>query len=70
MPKKRHMPEQIICKLREVEVRMSQGASAVEAILGIGISEQTYYRWRREFDTRSARAYPLGQRARVHREGD
>jgi len=49
MPQKRHTPEQIIGKLREVEVRMSQGASAAVAIKGIGVTEQTYYRWRKEY---------------------
>lgn len=49
MPSKRHTPEQIIGKLREVEVRMSQGASAAVAIKGIGVTEQTYYRWRKEY---------------------
>ena len=49
MPKKRHSPEEIIGKLREVEIHMSQGASALEAIRGIGVTEQTYYRWRKEY---------------------
>ena len=49
MPAKRHSPEEIIGKLREVEIRMGQGVSTVEAIRGIGVTEQTYYRWRKEY---------------------
>ena len=41
--------EQIISKLREVEVKLSQGIKATEAIRSVGVSEQTYYRWRKEF---------------------
>jgi putative transposase len=42
-------PEQIINKLREAEVLMSQGATVGEASRKIGVTEQTYYRWRREY---------------------
>ncbi len=42
-------PEQIINKLREVEVLISQGATAAEASRKVGVTEQTYYRWRREY---------------------
>jgi putative transposase len=42
-------PEQIINKLREAEVLISQGATIGEASRKIGITEQTYYRWRREY---------------------
>jgi putative transposase len=41
--------EQIINKLREAELLLSQGASVAEASRKIGIAEQTYYRWRREY---------------------
>jgi len=41
--------EQIINKLREVEVLISQGATTGEASRKIGVTEQTYYRWRREY---------------------
>jgi len=41
--------EQIINKLREVEVLVSQGATVGEASRKIGVTEQTYYRWRREY---------------------
>ena len=49
MPRKRHTAEEIIGKLREVEIRVAQGVSADEAIRGIGVTEQTYYRWRKEY---------------------
>ncbi len=42
-------PEQIIAKLREVEVLLSKGVSSAEAVRKIGVSEQTYYRWRKEY---------------------
>ena len=42
-------PEQIINRLREAEVLLSQGASVAEASRKIGVTEQTYYRWRREY---------------------
>jgi transposase-like protein len=46
MPCKRHTPEQIIGKLREAEVLLGQGATIPAAAKQIGITEQTYYRWR------------------------
>ena len=46
---KRHKPEEIIGKLREVEFVLAQGASTAEACRRIGVSEQTYYRWRKEY---------------------
>ena len=49
MAKKYFTSEQIISKLREAEVLISQGKTAGEASRAIGISEQTYYRWRREY---------------------
>jgi transposase-like protein len=49
MRKKRHMPEQIIAKLREAEVALSQGAKVPEGRRKLGVTEQTYYRWRKEF---------------------
>ncbi len=49
MSKKRHTAEQIIGKLREAEVLLSQGQSVLEACKKIEISEQTYYRWRKEY---------------------
>ena len=49
MPSKRYKPEEIVAKLRQVDVLTSQGQSAADAIRSIGVSEVTYYRWRREF---------------------
>ena len=47
MSKKRYSSEQIIQKLREVEIMLSKGATAGEASRQIGVTEQTYYRWRK-----------------------
>ena len=47
MSKKRHTPEQIISRLREAEVLLSQGQSVPAACKRIEVSEQTYYRWRK-----------------------
>ena len=49
MPKKRHTPEEIVAKLCQVDVRVSQGQSVADAIRSIGVTEVSYYRWRREF---------------------
>jgi putative transposase len=49
MVRKAFKPEQIINKLREAEVMISQGAKVSEASRKLGITEQTYYRWRREY---------------------
>ena len=49
MPRQRFTPEQMIGKLREVEVVVARGATISEACRGIGVSEQTLYRWRREY---------------------
>ncbi|RIJ16592.1 IS3 family transposase [Henriciella mobilis] len=46
---KRAKPEEIIAKLREVEVRLSQGETIGHAVRAIGVSEQSYYRWRKEY---------------------
>ena len=49
MSKKRHTAEQIIVKLREAEVLQGKGQSVVEACRQLGITEQTYYKWRKEY---------------------
>ncbi len=49
MPRKRYTPEQIIRKLREADVLLSQGQTVAQACKSLGVSEQTYYRWRREY---------------------
>ena len=49
MPRKRYKPEEIVAKLRQVDVLVSQGTSMADAIRQIGVSEVTFYRWRQEF---------------------
>ena len=49
MSRKRFTPEQIIAMLREAEVLLSQGTQAAEVWRKLGVSEQTYYRWRKEY---------------------
>jgi putative transposase len=49
MPKKGYRPEQIINKLREAEVIISQGNAIATVTKKIGVTEQTYYRWRKEY---------------------
>jgi transposase-like protein len=49
MPRKRYAPEEIISKLREAEVLLSQGQSVGQVCKSLGVSQQTYYRWRREY---------------------
>ena len=49
MAKKSHSPEQIINRLREAELLLNQGANVGEASRKIGVTEQTYYRWRKEY---------------------
>ena len=48
MPRKRHTAEEIVAKLRQVDVLTSQGRSVADAVRAIGVSEVTYYRWRSE----------------------
>lgn len=49
MSRKRHTPEQIIRKLREAEVELAKGQTTAEVARKIGVTEQTYYRWRKEY---------------------
>jgi transposase-like protein len=49
MPRRTHTPEQIIQKLRQAEVEISKGATVPQAAKKIGVTEQTYYRWRNEY---------------------
>jgi len=49
MAKKRHTTCEIIGKLREAEVLLAQGRSVADAAKSIGVTEQSYYRWRREY---------------------
>ena len=49
MSRKRYTPEQIIGKLREAEVALAQGGTVAQVCRTLGIAEQTFYRWRREY---------------------
>ena len=49
MARKRYKPEEIVAKLRQVDVPVSQGQSVVDAVRSIGVTDVTYYRWRSEF---------------------
>ena len=49
MPQRKHKPEEIVAKLRQVDVLLSQGQPVAEAIRAISVAPFTYYRWRREF---------------------
>jgi len=49
MSRKRHKPEEIVAKLRQVDVLTSQGQSIAEAVRTIAVTETTYFRWRAEY---------------------
>jgi putative transposase len=49
MARKKHTPEEIVAKLRQVDVLVSQGVSVADAVRQIGVTEVTYYRWRQEY---------------------
>jgi len=49
MGRKRHTAEEIVAKLRQVDVLMAQGKAVADAIRTIGVTEVTYYRWRNEY---------------------
>lgn len=49
MPRKKHKPEDIVAKLRRVDLLLSQGRPVAEAIRAISVTAFTYYRWRKEF---------------------
>ena len=49
MARKNFKPEEIVSKLRQVEVLQSQGTAIADAVRQIGVSEQTFYRWRKEY---------------------
>ena len=57
MAGKRVKPEEIVSKLRQVEVLQGQGLSIADAVRQIGITQQTYYRWRKQYGGMS-RAHP------------
>jgi len=49
MAKRRHTPEQVVNKLREAEVAIAEGSTVDEAARRIGVTDQTFYRWRSEY---------------------
>jgi transposase-like protein len=49
MPRKRYSPEQIVAKLRQADVELSKDHTTAQVCKKLGIAEQTYYRWRREY---------------------
>ena len=49
MKRKKHTPEQIVEKLRRADVLLGQGQSTAQVVQELEVSEQTYYRWRREY---------------------
>ncbi len=49
MANKRHKPEEIVSKLRQVEVLVGQGMARIDAIREVRITEQTFYRWRKQY---------------------
>jgi len=49
MARKRHTAEEIVAKLRQVDVLMAQGQLVADAVRAIGVTEVTYYRWRNEY---------------------
>jgi transposase-like protein len=49
MPTKRHKPEEVVAKLRQVDVLVSQGKSVADAVRAIGVTQVTYYRWKQEY---------------------
>lgn len=49
MAKKRYTPEQIVAKIREADIELAKGQTTPQVCKKLGVSEQTYYRWRREY---------------------
>jgi transposase-like protein len=76
MARKRYKPEEIIAKLRQVDVLVSQGQKMADAIRQIGVSEVTCYRWRQEFaglkteQVKRLLGYPADHLKCLHWAGD
>ena len=68
MANKRAKPEEIITKLRQAEVLMGQVMSRLDAIRQIGVVEQTYYRWRKQYGGMSVDQ--LKERKRLQKENE
>jgi len=69
MGRVRFTPEQIIGKLREAELLLGQGMNIAEAVRKLGVSEQTYYRWRKEYGVSGAMISPWRGRRMEGRSG-
>ena len=68
MATKRHKPKEIITKLRQVDVLVGQGQSRIDAIRQVQITEQTYYRWRKQFGGMGTD--PLRELKRLQKENE
>jgi len=68
MGTKRHKPEEIVTKLRQVEVLVGQGVARIEAIREVRITEQTYYRWRKQYG--GMRSDQLKELKRLQKENE
>ena len=68
MPQKKHKPEEIVAKLRQVDVLLSQGRSVDEAVRSIGVTPFTYYRWRKEFG--GLKGYQVKRLKELEKEND
>ncbi|KIC17461.1 transposase [Leisingera sp. ANG1] len=68
MGTKRHKPEEIVTKLRQVEVLVGQGMARVDAIREVRITEQTYYRWRKQYGGMGTDQ--LRELKRLHKENE
>lgn len=49
MKRKKHTPEQIVKRLREAELDLAKGAAVADVVRKLGVSEQTYYRWKQQY---------------------
>ena len=69
MARKRHKPEEIVTKPRQVEVLVGQGMARVDAIREVRITEQTYYRWRKQYGGMGTGLAPEKWRAPTEKPG-
>ena len=65
---KRHRPEEIVTKLRQVEVLVGQGLARIDAIRQVQITEQTFYRWRKQYGGMGTAQ--LKELKRLHKENE
>ncbi len=66
MPRKRYSTEQIVTKLRQAEVELGGGLRTPEMCKKLGVSEQTYYRWRKELGQHGVEHGDLGRSSIEH----